>query len=185
MMPPIFRLSMLLPVPAFFIAISYEPVAGQTATGTGRAHIVQPLSVTAQRDLSFGAIAVSATGDGTVTVSPTSGAPAYRGGARAVCVDRAGCRPHPATFRVNGEPGRTFAIDLPGSVFARALSGAGPDLEVDTIMVISSNRKTTDSTGALDNEGSDMLFVGGTLRIPAATESGRYSAAIQMVVRYD
>lgn len=155
-----------------------------TSQGAASAQIVEPIGVIAVSDLEFGAIAVSASEGGEVTIAPESGAAQYSGGARPACSGASQCATGAARFAVSGESGRDYAIGLPSTVTAEHREGGGPGLPVAGLTAWSRNLGTLGPFGRLDHTGSDEVRVGGTLTIPAGTAPGSYVAEVPIVVSY-
>lgn len=155
-----------------------------TAQGAASATIAEPIGVVPVADLEFGAIAVSASGGGEITVAPASGAVQYSGHARPGCSGSAQCATGAARFSVIGERGRDYAITLPQAVTARHRDRAGPELPVSDLTAWSRNLGSNGPFGRLDHTGSDEVRVGGTLAIPEGTPQGNYVAEVRIVVSY-
>jgi hypothetical protein len=155
-----------------------------TAQGTASAQIAEPVSVVAVSDLSFGAVAVSASEGGAVTVAPASGAVQYSGQARPACSGAAQCAIGAARFAVTGESGRDYAITLPAGVTAHNRARAASGLPVSDLTAWSRNLGTLGPVGRLDQAGADEVRVGGKLAIPAGTAEGIYVAELKIVVMY-
>lgn len=162
---------------------------GLTATANGRAEaqLVQPLVVTRQADLAFGAVFASQA-PGTVTVG-TDGSLTFSGGAQPACIGGACLSTHPASFAVSGEPGRTYTVQLPASVVATgSVTGGGtgpaPPLQVDGLNAASVNGASGGTAWQLDGLGQDQFDIGGTLHLPAGLPSADYQATISVVVAY-
>ncbi len=157
----------------------------QTAEGTGRAQIVQPLSVQSQTDLDFGQIAVAHDQDGSVTIDPETLMATHTGSARNLCSGQSGCATAPAVFVVSGEPERSFRMSLPSTIEAVSSLSPTARLPVDTLVAHSANAGRKGPRGVLGSDGRDTITVGGTLRVPAASSPGRYVAQMRLVVTYD
>lgn len=157
--------------------------AGAKASGASSAQIVTPLTIEAAADLEFGALAVSADNDGSVTISASSTDATYAGSARPQCGLQAGCGTSPARFRVTGEAGRAYLVQLPDILAADAIGG-GQSLRVDQLTVASRNIPGAVASGRLDSTGSDEISLGGTLHVPSGTPAGAYRAQVRIVVSY-
>ncbi|MCB2082953.1 MAG: DUF4402 domain-containing protein [Sphingomonadaceae bacterium] len=154
------------------------------AQATATAQIIAPLAVTAESDLSFGVVAVSATQGGSITIEPVTGAATYSGAARQTCGANGQCAQSAAIFSVRGEAGRHYRVSLPATVSARLVGMPGAQLEVGGLTSASRNRPGDTASGALDDRGEDEIRIGGTLEIPAGTEPGIYAAEVPIVVFY-
>ena len=139
----------------------------------------EPLTVAMVADLRFGALA---SGDipGTVTV-PTQGTRFPGGGAILLGNANFG----PAEFAVTGQPDATYTIMLPDSVTIQHDSGANPDLLADTLTSLSTTFGVQGTTGKVGLDGTDSVYVGATLQVPANASNGNYSGEITITVAYD
>jgi hypothetical protein len=145
-----------------------------TATASGSATIIQPLTITKNNDLAFGAIVKPTTGTATVTINGSTGARTVTGtaAANATGVSR-------AVFTVSGEGAQHFSITVP-STFSMT-SGA------NSLVVTTAN--PTGATGLLSGSigstGSLSLGVGGSFNLTSATASGAYTGTFTVTVAYD
>ena len=157
-----------------------QPGDSQAAEGNASATVVRPISAVALTDLSFGAITLGnggATG-GTVVVSATGGPATYTGSVRQTCAGSAACQPHPARFRVSGEPERAYRVTVPEAITARG-SRTATLLPVAALV-------TASATGwTLDRQGTGAFTVGGTLQVPDGTPPDSYRAEFPVIVAYD
>lgn len=169
---------------ALVTAVQPALAKGSTTTGAAIAEVVAPLVVRHEADLDFGTLFASP-GAGTVSVSATGGA-VYSGGTRPACIPGACASPRAASFRVSGEPNRSYLIIAPSAVVAEGLSrnGAVPALPVDSLTVRSRSRPDAGPEGLLDSDGADRFEVGGTLHLPANAPSAHYRATIPVMVVY-
>jgi len=162
--------------------------AGSSAEEQGRAQaeIVRPLVVTREQDLAFGAV-FAGNVPGLVTVT-ASARVVYQGGVEAACVQGLCSAPHPASFLVRGEPGRSYRVEVPDSVQATGVlaGGSGPAaaLTVAGLMVDTISTPGTGGSGSLDDSGQDRFTVGGTLQIPAQQPAANYRASVPVIVTY-
>ena len=157
--------------------------AGARASGSSSAQIVTPLTIEAESDLEFGALAVAADLDGSVTIGTGSTNATYAGSARPQCGLQAGCGTSPARFRITGEAGRAYLIQVPDVLAADAISG-GQSLRVDQLTVASRNIPGAVASGRLDSTGIDEISLGGTLHVPPGAPAGAYRAQVRIVVSY-
>lgn len=155
-----------------------------TAPGHASAMVVKPITVAALADLSFGAIAVGENATGTVVVS-ASGAPVrYTGSARAGGTSLHHGIPHPATFSIAGDPGRSYRVSVPRSILAKG-SRTGRELPVTRLVLRSANAPSASAGGRLDDDGRDLIDIGGTLSVPAGTLPDVFRSELPVVVTYD
>lgn len=158
--------------------------AGASEDGRASATIVEPLRIRFVNDLSFGAVSVGRNAGGEVAISPTASGAAYSGSVGPHCTSGSECLPHPARIAVSGEPGRTYRVQMPASVTARGRD-TGQVLNVSALVMASRNRPGADRGGALDQEGSDRIEIGGVLEVPAATHADIFRADLAISVSYD
>ncbi|MBI1402874.1 MAG: DUF4402 domain-containing protein [Porphyrobacter sp.] len=161
-----------------------EPGSTTAATGRAEAEVVVPITAVSLADLSFGAIVLSASGEGSVTVAADGSAPTYANAARAGCSGRTDCAPHPARFGVTGEPDRSYRVTLPGAIVAYGVR-TGVGLPVSGLVMRSLNDPGGAGEGRLDNRGRDTFQVGGTLRVPAGTRPDLFRADLSVIVAYN
>lgn len=158
--------------------------AGADASGIAAAAIIQPITVAALEDLSFGTVAIGPAAGGTITVDPHTGSVAYAGAVDGVCT-HGDCPARPAVFGVSGEPGRRYRIGAPTASSAAPVSGHGPSLPVSDLTVAVASLPGDAPVGLLDAGGRDSFRMGGTLQLPAGTAAGLYRAELSVVVSYD
>lgn len=142
-----------------------------SAIATVDASIITTMGISTRNGLGFGDISVS-TVPGTVVMTP-SGTRTTTGGA-SINSSTAG---NPATFDLAGAPNASFAITLPASVVLS--DGAANSMIVDSF---SSSPSTS---GALDSNGQQSLFVGGTLNVNANQPFGTYTGQMSVMVEYN
>lgn len=128
--------------------------------------ITNPLSTT----LTFGKF--SATGGGTVTVSPAGARSA--GGGVVLLSSAVGSA---AQFLVSGDPNATYLVTLPAAG-AVVLAGPGQSMGVN----FTSNPT---STGNLSLAGFQTLQVGGTLSVGGNQAPGSYTGSFSVLVEYN
>jgi len=141
-------------------------------TGTASATLIQPISIVAINPLRFGVLAQPTTA-GTVRVS-TTGAVTTTGGMignNAIAQGSSG--PQAGTFRVSGEPGRQFFVNLPN---AATVTKTGASM---TITLFTVGALTGSPVGTLD------IAVGGTLSIQAGQAVGTYTGTYQITATYN
>lgn len=159
-----------------------------TASGEAQAQVIEPLLVTPQQDLSFGAVFANAA-SGTVLVE-TNGETRYTGGAAPANLMGGGFASHPARFLVKGEPFHAYSIALPSGVIATGTlsggsGGAAPPLTVGALTVRTDSQPTAARRGSLDYAGRDQFRVGGIIEIPGGTPAARYEAVVPVIVTYN
>ena len=145
--------------------------ASDSATASGSATIIQPITASAPTNLAFGTIVKPTTGTGTVAVDSSgnrtvTGAAAVGGGVTA------------ASFSVVGEGAQAYSLQIPSS-FTMA-SGTNT-------LVVTTNTNSTGSgtlSGALGAPGSATFGVGGTFNLNSSTASGAYTGNIVVTASY-
>lgn len=132
---------------------------------------IAALSVVNSAGMSFGAFAAG--NGGAVTVSP--------GGVRTASGSVAlisSSSSSPAQLSVTGEPGATYAIELPRDPVVLT-SPAGPT------MVVSGFVSTPNGASQLGVGGSQLISVGATLNVAAGQAPGSYAGSFQVSVSYN
>jgi hypothetical protein len=141
--------------------------ASASATATASATIVTPISIAkaTNGDMSFGNIAVGASG-GTVVLSP-AGSRTETGGVTLPTTVTGTVAA--ASFDVTGQGNYTYAITLPSSAVTLTRSGGSETMTIDNFT------STPDGTGTLSS-GSDNIKVGATLNVGASQVAGTYTS---------
>jgi hypothetical protein len=149
------------------------------------ATVIRPLSVTAVADMDFGTITHLPGISGTVTVNPGAAGASFAGGASPVCGGSTCGTAHAARFAVTGEPQRSYAIQLPGTVTATG-SATDPGAIAPPLTISGLTVRTTGGVTVprLDASGADGFEVGGTITLPADLPPARYRASFAVVVSY-
>lgn len=147
------------------LAGTATPAFAQSATGSGSATIITPLSITADNgtSLRFGTVAKAA---GTVIIDPSSGA-------------RSGTLPNVGssttgrqTFTITGDANRAFTPTI-GTLTLTNSSN-------DTLTVALTNNGVTSLSS-----GTATLGIGGTLTVAADTPTGAYAGTFTVSVAYN
>lgn len=181
------RLVVGVAVLALSIAMSAGPVAAQSrgasATATASATVVRPVQVICDTPLDFGALR-GGHRDGTVVVS-TSGSRQATGGAELL----SGGQGNQARLRIAGEAGRHYRVGLPSQLSiagTRWGRGAVPrTLTASNFEAYSVNARARGTQGTLDGQGRDLVYVGGTIAVPAGAPAGLYRAELPVTVDYN
>lgn len=156
-----------------------------SALGRAVAVVVRSVTVRETAALEFGWLSTAARESGAVIVGP--GGARYLGGVRGLA-DAGAAPPHPADFRIEGEPGHAYwvaapaAIRITGSTVAGAL--AAP-LVVSELTVVTRSRPAAGGHGLLAADGSDRFALGGRLDVPGGLPGARYRASVPVVVSYE
>lgn len=155
-----------------------QPVSG---SATASLNVIRPLSVTVNKTLTFGRLAVQsgktriiyATIDPSKPSSPlkTSGLVVLAGGGET-----------PLEARIIGEPRRTYRISIPQTV----LSPPGR-FTVSNFVIVSATRNNARITGSsvLGNDGTELIRIGATLTLNATATQAIYTAVVPITVLYE
>lgn len=168
---------------AFGIVASASSAMAQssaTASANATATIIRPITLTAQRDLAFGAVVPgAAVGTMVLTAASTTVASVTGGvtqpGTQSGAVSS-------AQFKVDGEGGFTYSITLPASA-ATITDGASHNMTVDTWT--SDIGATGTLSNALGAAGTQTFYVGGTLHVAATQVAGNYTGTFSVTVAYN
>jgi len=158
----------------FMIGFSTYTFAQATAAASIGVNIVTPISITKSEDMVFGNISTNGS-TGTILVG-TEGTRTPTGG---VTLPAANGSPTAASFIVTGSGNYTYSISLPGSPII--LSGTTEGVTVGTFV------SNPASTGKLTAAGTQTVYVGATLNLPASTVAGSYANAsgLRITVNYN
>lgn len=148
--------------------------ANASATATGSATIIQPISITKTADLGFGTIVKPTTGQATVTVAAAGGRTVSGGGA--VAANTTGVSA--ASFTVYGEGASAISVTVPSTFNMNA--------GTNSLVVTTSNTGVTGSlSNAIGAQGSFVVGVGGSFNLETNTASGAYSGNLVVSVAYN
>lgn len=153
--------------------------ATATTSASGSIAVMQPITLAKNTDLSFGTVIRPASGNGTVTVDPSTGARSVTGGIGTVnngpitAVTR-------ATFTVGGEGGSNFTVTVPAS-FAITRNGNQDPITV----TLTSTAASGTLSNAFGTAGSSTFGVGGQLSLSNGTPSGSYTGTFSVTVAYN
>jgi hypothetical protein len=157
-----------------FISFSTASYSQVSATAVATATVITPISITWATDMSFGKLAVNATG-GYVDLTPGSGITANNG-VKLVT----GGTVTAASFTVLGTANLAYSISLPGTVTLTNTVNSGQT------MLASAFISSPTPTGTLDGSGSQMLYVGARLSVPGSQLEGIYnSTPFTVTVNYN
>jgi hypothetical protein len=149
-----------------------------SASATGSATVIQPITLSKTSDLAFGAIVRPSLGANTVTVDALSGARTITGtGDAALTTNQTVSR---ATYAVGGEGGAAFSITVPGS-FTMTRAGGGETLPV----ALTASVPSGSLSGSTGSAGSANFSVGGSLPLSTATVAGDYTGTFDVTVGYN
>jgi hypothetical protein len=156
------------------VGFSTNMIAQATATASIAVNIVTPIGIAKADDMVFGNIATNGS-TGTILVD-LDGTRTPSGG---VSLPAASGSPKAASFVVTGAGNYTYGISLPTSPIT--LSGATAGVTVATFV------SNLASTGKLAAAGTQTVFVGATLNLPASVAAGSYTNAsgLSITVNYN
>jgi len=158
------------------------------ATANASARIVSAISIASSRNLDFGSISPGASG-GTVQVAATLASARSLTGANLTATVGAVTS---ATFTVTGDGAATYAITrVPAAATALVLNSGLNSMSA--LLVVSTaagaGAETTTGTisGATGTDGTQVIYVGGTLTVGAAQAAGLYTnpGGISLTVNYN
>lgn len=139
---------------------------------TAYVNVIAPISISETAQLSFGTVAKAAGADVTVTVTADGTGGSIASGSTPAA--GLGGGESEGEFQVQGIANAFYAVTLPGTI--NDASG----MTLDTFTSLSNNANQL--VGPL---GTDRLFVGATLTIPAATGNGIYNIPYTVTVEYN
>lgn len=132
--------------------------------------VIAPIAISKSRDLALGVIAVGQNTAGAITIAATDNGTRSENNAKGFGTVSS------AKYDVTGEPAYTYSVDVPATV---TLTHAGDN----TATIIFTPLKS-DPT-ALNAEGKGVVFVGGTLNVPAKQKAGAYTGQFNVTVAYN
>ncbi|GJL77924.1 MAG: hypothetical protein NPINA01_09130 [Nitrospinaceae bacterium] len=155
-------------------------IAGASATGQATATVSEPLDIQMTEELEFGQIRPGGTA-GTVVVAPEDNARTATGGTE-LGPGNATLH-HRAKFDVSGTPDAFFNIALSSSPAVHD-QGINPSLQVTDLKSFSETRGIVTLTGKTNGIGEDIVYVGGTLQVPANALNGKYEGDVTITVNF-
>ncbi len=163
------------------VAIALVPTRmfaqSSSATASGSATIMVPITITKSVDLNFGSMS-SGTVAGTCVLS--TGAIRTQGGG--VTLVSASPTATNAAFSVGGQGSATYAITLPSSL---TVTYGANNMSIDTFTAKAASAASDGTTGTLAAGGTDTFVVGGTLHVDANQAAGTYTANFNVSVAYN
>jgi hypothetical protein len=151
-------------------------VGSSSRSGSIIATAWRPITLTNLSALSFGRIIPPASGSATVLLDAVSGTRSIVGGSAIALPSPA---PSLARFRVTGEGGQSFAVEVPTTF---AISGPGGNI---TVATNSDSGATAVLDSAAGSAGAHEFNVGGSFELPSSTAAGSYSGSFQVSVHYN
>jgi uncharacterized protein YdeI (BOF family) len=175
--------NLILTAIALTSTVGFAAGTGTSATDSSalaKAKIRKAITITKTADLDFAGIVISGSGTSdTAIVNANTGVITTT--ATGVIVGTFNTS-SAAKFTVGGTKNATYAVTLPGA--AVILTGSNTGTLNATAFTF--NSTTGGGTPALNSSGTDVLGVGATLTIPAATIDGDYtSAGFTVTVAYN
>lgn len=149
------------------------PGGSVTVTGSASATVIRPISIAATAPLRFGVMA-RPTAAGTVTVSTTGVVTTSGGMVGNTAIAQGSAGPRAGTFRVTGEPGRQFVVNLPAAATVSRSGGGTMTITLFTVGALSGSPS-----------GTRDIAVGGTLSVGAAQAVGTYNGTYQITASYN
>lgn len=161
----------------FYVYAAPSPTTPTTgASGNLTAVVSRPISLTGSPTLIFGTIMKPKSGNGSVTLNPTTNtltvAGTSAGGVGATPPSR-------AAYTVTGEGGQAVSISVPASFTMDGPSGASLDV---TLLKTALPTSLSNTPGT---EGSATFYVGGTFTFRGTTTTGDYSGSYNVTAQYN
>jgi hypothetical protein len=152
--------------------------ASDTATATAK--IIQPITVTKDRDMQFGTLVKPRTGSGTVTVANNG----TRSLGTGVASPASSAAPTSAQFTIKGEGAQAMTVAVPASFdLVNGASSLTVTTSNDGSIAAAGTTKTL--SGVLGAEGSYVVQVGGAFDLASTTATGVYSGSFTVTAAYN
>ena len=155
-------------------------IAQTTASASGNATIVAPITLTNNVPLEFGKVAVQALTAGSVTLTPaaaTTPTPAL--GVTLLT----GTTRTAAKFTVGGVASYIYTITVPASALTIS-DGASHNMTISDFSFASVNAPSL-TGGTLTSGGADEFYVGGKLNVAAGQTPNSYTGSFNVTVNYN
>jgi uncharacterized protein DUF4402 len=176
------RLTLLLVMLFFLWGGAGHSVAGPSATGLATADMVEPLNIQMTEELAFGQVRPGDSA-GTVVVTHQNVRTATGGATLAAVNNQNNIFHHRAEFDISGPPESFFNITMT-STSAVHDQGTNPALQVTDLKSFSTTQNIETATGKTDGSGNDMVYVGGTLQVPAGAKNGKYEGDVTITINF-
>lgn len=150
------------------VASSAFAQASASASASASATIVKPITLSKVDDLAFGTVVSNVTNAGTAVIGVSSDTPTLT---NLTTLGAASAKR--AKFTLTGETGQAYTVTLPTGSVAMTGSASGVTLTGFT------------SNAPAIAAGSNDLFVGATLNVPANTGGGSYTGTFSVSVAYN
>jgi hypothetical protein len=155
-------------------------MAQTTAPNTAGAQVITPITLTADRPLEFGKLAVQAAVSGTLKLSavdvtnptPANGVTLITGTARTS-----------AKYTVGGLPSYIYTITVPVDNVVTIASG-GNTMHIDEFKFTSVGTPS-DAGGTIKADGTDVFYVGATLKVDGGQAVGSYTGSYDVTINYN
>ena len=176
------------------VVFSQTNAMAVSATGSASSEVIVPLDIVFETPLDFGTF--TAVTSGTVVVSsfsPFTSPPVATGGVVHIASGTAGR----GSFGVFGEPGRSYFLSGDPGVTLSQINPVGPGTMNATLAFRASSAGAdgNPTTGVLNTAlhtpvtgvpaGGDLIWVGGTLTIPAGQAAGTYKGSYAVTADYN
>jgi hypothetical protein len=183
------KITSILSIMALTAVFSTSALAQQnaTTTATSSATVITPISIVKNGDLNFGTFSTDGVAGSIQLAANAAATPTISTGIRVTTINPASA----AKFTVSGEEDYAYTIQLPSTI---TLKGAATATNTMTIENFTTNLTSTvdevtskDNTAGLLTSGSEVVYVGGTLVVPASTVKDVYSNAdaLSVTVTYN
>ncbi len=161
-----------------FAALALGATSAQAAEGTGTATatILEQITVTSDRNLSFGAIAPGTSAGDVVVNSAGTRTSCGVTASTGVCLGTTTS----ARFNIAGSASRSVAITVPSSTFTLT-NTTGTGAETMNLTALSSSA----ATATLSTTGTASFTMGGTLSVGASQVAGDYEGTFTVTVQYN
>lgn len=161
-------------------AAAFAGPESSSDTASASALIIQPLTVTKDRDMQFGTLVKPRTGSAKVTIANDGTRTLGTG----IASPASSATPTSAKFTITGEGAQAMTVSVPASF--NLVNGS------DTLAVTTSNDGSVASTGTtktlsgtLGSEGSYTVQVGGEFTLASTTATGTYTGSFTVTAAYN
>ena len=174
-----FRFAALASVVAFGAFGASNSFAAKAVASNSSATVIVPIAITKSADLIFGKFAPGAGGEVTVA---TDGARTTT----APILSNSGADAAAAQFDVTGDDNSTYGITWTGAA-ALTNSGSSETMTLSKISDLTAAGVTTGeaTSGELDVDGTQSIYLGGTLTVGASQADGNYIGDVTATVEYN
>lgn len=151
-----------------------------SASASASALIIQPITVTKDRDIQFGTLVKPRTGSAKVTVANDGTRTLGTG----IASPSSSATPTSAKFTIRGEGAQAMTVAVPASF---DLANGDNKLAVTTSNdgSIAATGTTKTLSGTLGSEGSFEVLVGGEFDLASTTATGTYTGSFTVTASYN